>query len=291
VARSHAANAALTVGRADLVDDVSTLVSELVSNAVLHARTQMLLTVKAAGAGLRVEVADASGLMPRFAGADLRAISGRGLLLIDRLSSRWGVDRLPHGGKVVWVEIEAPSTIEAELPDDVDALLALWVDDPQGMDGVTSSRAIDVSVDIDVNDLVESRHETDSQIRDMQLLNLGTTAGPPTGARSMQLVALARQLDRAFEDFGDGRRQIQSQALAAQRAGQKRTTLHLYLEPSAGPAAQQFLEALEAADRLTAAGVLLVPPSTPTTRQVRRYYVKSIIEQLHVATGGDITQA
>lgn len=288
VARGHAREAAVAVGREDLVDDVSTLVTELVSNAVLHARTQMLLSVEPTGAGLRVEVADGSALMPRFAGADLRAISGRGLLLIDRLSTRWGVDRLPHGGKVVWIEIEVPAP-ESEVPDDVDALLALWVDDPQNMDDVATLGAIDVSVDIDVHDLVESRHETDSQIRDMQLLNLGTSAGPPTGDRSMKLVALARQLDRAFEDFGDGRRQIQSQALAAQRAGQARMTLHLYLEPSAGAAAQHFLEALEAADRLTAAGILLVPPSTQTTREVRRYYVESIIEQLQAAAEEPVT--
>lgn len=282
VARAHAVNAAVTVGRQDLVDDVSSLVSELVTNAVLHARTQMLLTVEPAGAGLRVAVADGSATMPRFAGADLRAISGRGLLIIDRLSSRWGVDRLPDGGKVVWVEIDTPF-IDTDIPNDVDALLALWVDDPDGTDDATSRGAIGVDVMIDVDELVESRHETDSQIRDMQLFNLSTASGAPASSRSMKLVALTRRLDRAFEEFSDGRRQIQTQALAAQRAGLARTTLHLYLEPSAGPAALHFLEALEAADRLTAAGVLLVPPSTLTTRRVRRYYVEAIVEQIRAA--------
>jgi hypothetical protein len=266
-------------GREDLADDVATLVSELVSNAVIHARTPMRLTVEAAGAGVRVELADESPAMPHFAGADLHAISGRGLLIIDRISSRWGVQRLPLGGKAVWVEIDEPAT-EHSTEMGEEELLALWVDDAEGTDESPSDTAVPVRIDIAVEALVESRHETDSQIRDMQLLGLSAESAHSPTTIAPELIALAQRLERAFVDFSDARRQIQQQALAAQRSGLVTMTLELHLEQDAGPAAQRFLEALETADALTAAGVLLVPPSTQATRDVRRYYVESIIGQL-----------
>jgi len=264
-------------GREDLVDDVATLVSELVSNAVIHARTQMMLTVESVGAGVRVALADDSAVMPRFAGADRRSISGRGLLIIDRLASRWGVDRLPQG-KVVWVEIETPSAAGDTLEDD--DLVTLWVDDAEGIDDPPSDSAVSVRVEIDVEALVESRHETDSLIRDMQLLGLDSEPEALPTKDETKVTALGRQLARALDEFADARRQIQTQALAAQRAGAERTVLELHLEPDAAPAARRFLEATEAADNLTASGVLLVPASSQATRDIRRYYVETIIKQL-----------
>jgi hypothetical protein len=56
--------------------------------------------------------------------------------------------------------------------------------------------------------------------------------------------------------------------------------LDLHLERDSASTARRFLEALEAADALTAAGVLLVPPSSQATRDTRRCYIESIIEQL-----------
>jgi hypothetical protein len=70
----------------------------------------------------------------------------------------------------------------------------------------------------------------------------------------------------AVEDFGVARRRIQGRAVAAQRPGRLRTVLDLHLERDSASTARRFLEALEAADALTAAGVLLVPPSSQATR-------------------------
>ena len=279
LARTRATAAVVTSGRADLAEDVAMLVSELVSNAVIHAKTQMRLTVELAGEGVRVALADDSAVMPRFAGADLQAISGRGLLIIDRLAARWGVERLSQGGKLVWVEVDAPSD-DVGTDEDAEGVLALWVDDADGTDEWPSITAVPVRVEVDVKALVESRHETDSQIRDMQLLGLAADRESPATSSPPELVALAQQLDEAFIDFGSARRQIQTQALAAQRAGASRTVLELHLERDAAPAARRFLDAMEAADALTAAGVLLVPPSSQATRDIRRYYVESIIDQL-----------
>jgi anti-sigma regulatory factor (Ser/Thr protein kinase) len=89
------------------VDTGVLLVSELVTNAVLHAGTPMTLTVRPWGQLIRVELADARPAMPRLA-EDEDWGSGRGLRLIDRLAARWGAYELstaPGVRKVVWFEL------------------------------------------------------------------------------------------------------------------------------------------------------------------------------------------
>jgi hypothetical protein len=260
------------LGRDDLADDLTMLVSELVANGVMHARTELLLTLDRTVDGVRLGVADGSRFMPRFAGSSAQAISGRGLLIVDRLGSRWGIDRLPQGGKVVWVEVDEPSAVGDDWsPED---LIEVWSQDDEA-----SPSAIAVRVDIAVRDLLDSRRETDDRIREVQLLVLdsGATAAPRTPAA---VIALADRLDEAVVAFGDARRQIQDQALQAARGGHEEMTLQLQLEPDAGSRALAFVEVLEAADALTAEGTLLLPPSTDATKAVRRQYVDAIVQQL-----------
>lgn len=274
-ARDLVAEAVLRMGRDDLADDAASVVSELVANAVMHARTQMVVTVEPTVGGLRLAVADGSVSMPHYSGAHLGAMSGRGLLIIEQLSARWGVDPGSEGGKVVWAEIDEASAPPEVL--DVDELLALWMNDSDDADFAPA--VVLVSVDINVHDLIASRHETDELVRDLQLFKLHAAARESEN-NSPQILALAHRVDAATAAFDDARRQINSQAHAAARAGDDRTILRLRLLPSAAPAAMEFVEALEAADALTAKGILLVPPSTQRTRDIRRYYVEAIVEQL-----------
>lgn len=88
-----------------LVDAGRLLVSELVTNGVLHARTPMTLVVKLRRDGVRVEVHDGSTSAPTVRDYGDHAMTGRGLSLIADLASRWGVER--HGdGKAVWFELD-----------------------------------------------------------------------------------------------------------------------------------------------------------------------------------------
>ncbi len=75
---------------ADTVDVARLLVSELVTNAVLHARTELALTVDRSATTVSVQVADANPLLPvvRTHGTD--AGTGRGLRVLERMASRWG---------------------------------------------------------------------------------------------------------------------------------------------------------------------------------------------------------
>ncbi len=89
-----------------IVDDLLLLVSELVTNAVLHARTAMTLVVRLRRTGIRVEVHDTSHGAPVLRDYGDDAMTGRGLALVEELAESRGVER--HGsGKAVWFELDA----------------------------------------------------------------------------------------------------------------------------------------------------------------------------------------
>jgi anti-sigma regulatory factor (Ser/Thr protein kinase) len=88
----------------DTVDTIALLVTELVTNAILHARTPMLLTLETRAHHVRVCVEDASSQRPAVQQYDSDAVTGRGLALVEELASSWGVDSTPVG-KVVWCEV------------------------------------------------------------------------------------------------------------------------------------------------------------------------------------------
>jgi anti-sigma regulatory factor (Ser/Thr protein kinase) len=78
-----------------VIEDVKLLVSELVTNAVRHPRRdgQIELTLALGRARVRVEVSDPGDgfRKPRVGAPPPEALGGRGLLIVDRLASKWGV--------------------------------------------------------------------------------------------------------------------------------------------------------------------------------------------------------
>lgn len=90
----------------DLIDTVTLLVSELVTNAVLHAGSEVEVMVRLTDTAARIEVTDASAesIAPRDAAID--EDHGRGLALVGTLARRWGVRSAQGGGKTVWFEVD-----------------------------------------------------------------------------------------------------------------------------------------------------------------------------------------
>jgi anti-sigma regulatory factor (Ser/Thr protein kinase) len=96
-------------GGAELADTMALLVSELVSNVVLHARTTCTLRVVTTADRIRVEVHDDNDRLPGvLRRTDPLAQSGRGMQLVDGLSAAHGVELSTGGGKCVWFELEVP---------------------------------------------------------------------------------------------------------------------------------------------------------------------------------------
>ncbi|MEU4210311.1 ATP-binding protein [Streptomyces sp. NPDC026206] len=104
----------LPAGSADhraAAEDVLLVVSELVTNACLHAEGPEELRVSCAGKVLRLEVADlgAGTPAPRTPHRAGRP-GGHGMFIVQRLCLDWGVTRRGGGaGKTVWAELAAPS--------------------------------------------------------------------------------------------------------------------------------------------------------------------------------------
>ena len=91
----------------NLRDRAALLTSELVTNAVIHARTRFSVAVllDSSVTSVTVEVSDGSFEMPRSEGAEIDDDRGRGLALVGRLSSRWGC-RPEAEGKTVWFALD-----------------------------------------------------------------------------------------------------------------------------------------------------------------------------------------
>jgi serine phosphatase RsbU (regulator of sigma subunit)/anti-sigma regulatory factor (Ser/Thr protein kinase) len=105
-ARQLVRDAVRAWGVSERLDDIELVADELVTNALRHTGGGALLSVRLpAGepARLRVEVQDRSSSLPWRRDLDTSATSGRGMLVVHRLTDLWGVE--PRGsGKCVWGE-------------------------------------------------------------------------------------------------------------------------------------------------------------------------------------------
>jgi anti-sigma regulatory factor (Ser/Thr protein kinase) len=107
------------------------LVSELVSNAVLHARSRVQVDLADTGDGVLLGVADDSPAMPILRRHSREAGTGRGLWLLEQYSAAHGVDvTQPGTGKTVWALL-CPEVLDPSEGED--AALAMWLDQVEGL--------------------------------------------------------------------------------------------------------------------------------------------------------------
>jgi anti-sigma regulatory factor (Ser/Thr protein kinase) len=88
-------------------ESVELAVSELATNAVLHACTEFDLEVRVVAGNVRVLVADKSHGAPEIQEHAISESHGRGLQIVRRLSDRFGIDWCPGDGKTIWFEIDS----------------------------------------------------------------------------------------------------------------------------------------------------------------------------------------
>ena len=117
-------------GRDDLAATAALLVSELVTNSILHARTAVQVMLERRADGVRVEVSDGSPVRPTLRHHAPDATTGRGLALVARLAASWGVE-VSDTGKSVWVDL-AEEVAEQSPPDHLSAIVDLEETDEHG---------------------------------------------------------------------------------------------------------------------------------------------------------------
>ncbi|WP_087929148.1 SpoIIE family protein phosphatase [Streptomyces albireticuli] len=110
-------------GARERSDEIELVADELVTNALLHTDGAAVVTIRMLTGPerrLRVEVEDRSSALPRRREPGESGVSGRGLLLVDRLADVWGVESRGTG-KSVWCEFVVPGRHELAEPDPASA--------------------------------------------------------------------------------------------------------------------------------------------------------------------------
>ena len=85
-------------------DDAQLVVSELVTNALMHGDGSLVLRASIMGDTVQISVTDSGDELPEVLPLDPSRIGGLGLIVVDRLASDWGVSPFP-GGKTVWAAL------------------------------------------------------------------------------------------------------------------------------------------------------------------------------------------
>ncbi|MFD9487358.1 SpoIIE family protein phosphatase [Streptomyces sp. NPDC059991] len=97
-------------GARERADEIELAADELITNALMHTDGGAIVTVRVLAGPerrMRVEVEDRSSALPRRREAGDSGVSGRGLMLVDRLADVWGVESR-GSGKCVWCEFIVP---------------------------------------------------------------------------------------------------------------------------------------------------------------------------------------
>ena len=267
-ARALLRHAVPGTGFAARVDDAELALSELVTNAVLHGREPLQVSLVQSEDALRVEVCDANPVSPSFSMLDPTAVTGRGLMLISAVSDRWGVEPA-HDGKVVWFELRAGTDPQTEL--DIDALLASWGDELAEDPALEDVRVVLTGLDVGLTARAEAHVE--ALLRELTLLAVSGTASARHVRAATGVLAAATAMDPVRAD-------LRHQLSVAVAHGDERVDVFLTIRREDAELVRNFSHAVDEADRLSRTSRLLLAPAPVDLSDARRAYLRRILAQL-----------
>ncbi len=296
-ARSRLAAAAAQWGCPEqLIDDARVVLSELMSNGVLHARTELHVMMCAHRGGIRLEVSDASQTAPRppldvpRAAASLMdepqqaylkdeervlpTATGRGLAVVGALASSWGWYPDPGGGKVVWAELGIEPGAERaaadRLPDRV-------------VYPVRPVRLIAAPLRL----VKASEDHFDDLARELQMANLASMAGDESAgigpaAREGRLVVseLSPLADYVKARMARMREPLRRAMWEAARRGDRLIDLDLLADAGIPAVFEVFATLLQEAEAAAERGSLLTGPPGPEVVAWRRWLRQEVEDQI-----------
>ena len=89
-----------------LVEDIRLVVSELATNALVHAQPPVIVSLQERRLDVLVTVSDTSTVLPVALPHSVARFSGRGLSIVEEVSCEWGTNTRLDGGKSVWARFE-----------------------------------------------------------------------------------------------------------------------------------------------------------------------------------------
>lgn len=258
------------IGRSDLVECAELGVSELVTNALLHGEPPLSVRVRGTREHPRVEVRDGSTevpLMPTRAAQDeddLLLTFGRGLSIVARCSSAWGVE-VEEDGKVVWF-VPQPRAGDHMVEGVVTGVLAGTFPREPSPDELR----IDIQA-VPLRTFVEFQRHYRELRREVRLLALAHEQEYPL---AKDLSDLFGSLDRDLRE-GIGADQIE-QAL---RSGVASTDLHVAMPRQSAATIGRFIELLDLADAFCREERLLSLARTPEQQRFQRWFLSEFVRQ------------
>ena len=269
------------VGESGALDAAELAVSELVTNAILHAATAVQLTVEVTSTAVTVSVRDWHPRLPAQRHWSQTATTGRGLGLVASLSQAFGVDPMATG-KSVWFRVGRGDTL-TEVPTDggewdVDALLAeleppatrtvllpglparLWAAGQQHWEAVLRELYLLVQTDAEA-------------ILSIDLVAAGRA-----------LVAMSTAVDRATAaaiDAGAPLRTLPPGHPSPLPPAPALVDVELGVTPEEQPGFAALQDALDRGIELGSAGRLLIRPALPEVIALRDWACEHVLAQLH----------
>jgi anti-sigma regulatory factor (Ser/Thr protein kinase) len=265
-----------TIGRDDLADAAELGVSELVTNAILHADPPIVVRVGGTAAHPRVEVHDNSPAPPkaRSMTADERLLAtvGRGLGIVAMFSTTWGAE-VSSEGKVVWFEPAAEASgmlDEAQARGEVFDLSEL-VDERLATVGDPGERLTVRLLGMPVQLFAHYRIWYDELRRELRLLALNHGSDYP----------LAQELSEITLQVEQERRQARGidRLDAAIARGDDRVDLVYQVPPSAGTTMGRLQTLLEQVDVFCREQRLLTLEPGPQQIALRSWYLGEFTRQ------------
>lgn len=251
----------LSTARAEHFTDTATLLtSELVTNGIVHAHTELEVTVDATQTWVRVEVVDGNSRLPSRRDYDENASTGRGMEMVELLADEFGVEPLEENGKRVWFRLgEAPGTPAAHPEVPGEAALEI----PELGASHVQLQAVPVTL------YCAWQQHADALLREATLVALEDTEDTGTEHEDYPLAgrALAALADAASGLF------------AARDSGVFSADIDLDLPGDAVPWFPVLRDLLARATVMAVAGKLLTPPSLPEIMAVRRWICDEIARQ------------
>jgi PAS domain S-box-containing protein len=276
-------------GRASWSDAATLAVSELVTNAVLHAHSEVELAVVTAPDHVRIEVRDDNPVLPAARSYDDHATTGRGLELVATVSQAHGVESLGSAGKVVWCCISGGRALDERSADEP---LTAW-DDGVELTVPAAQAAAPDGVPVVLQRMpatlwLAAREHHDALLRELALLRM--SAAPAAGRSDAALASVdaARALVDAAVDADLERARDQGRAAVplpqyhpgALPAVPPTMDLRLLVRPVDADAFAVLQDVLDEGERLAAADELLVRPGLPEVVAVRDWACEQVIAQV-----------
>ncbi|MBV9292687.1 MAG: hypothetical protein JO222_09575, partial [Frankiales bacterium] len=244
----------LQAARADgFADTAALLTSELVTNGIVHAHTDLGLLVEATSTWVRVEVLDGNPHLPIRRDYDENATTGRGLEMVELLADDFGVDPLEDDGKRVWFRLGvAPGTPTTPAPAEPDLA---------GKTTTIHLKSLPVAL------YIAWQEHADALLRDATLAAFDERKPTEHADYPMAGRALTALAEAAGEIF-----RLRDEDVAV-------ADVDLAIASDAVPWFPILRELLKAATEMSRAGTLLVPPSLPEIVGVRNWICDEVARQ------------